>query len=254
MNYRYLEERDGTMKQLLTHIAVAMSHRARQTGWRVHVIRLVTLVAALGVVVLTLSAGGETSESCQKTGQGGRKFFCDDFNSRWEPQGGIWTDEAGNYVGEGTFDTLCTYGFSNNETLIQDLEASNVDIQLDMRSIQGVDKGIILRSTDAGNQIELNFRAERPGAYPADLVVQELVNCQFIFHTQEFEVLIPPHQVGETIHVHITLIGNRLQVWIDAHLVLDRSFPFVATRGRVGLAVINAGITAFDNVLVKVLK
>lgn len=158
------------------------------------------------------------------------------------------------YVGEGTFDNRCTYGFSNNETLIQDLDASNVDIQLDMRSIERVDKGIILRSTGADNQIELDFRAERPGAYPADLLVQELVNCQFIRHTQEFEVLIPPHQVGETIHVRITLIGNRLQVWIDGQRVLNRSFPFVATKGQVGLAVINAGITAFDNVSVKVLK
>jgi hypothetical protein len=242
------------MKQLFTHIAVVMSQRARQIGSWVRVSRLLTLVAALCFVVLTLSADGQTSESCQKTGQGGRKLFCDDFNSHWEPQGGVWMVEENEYVGEGTFDNFCTYGFSNNETLIQDLDATNVDIQLHMRSIERVDKGIILRSTGPGNQIELDFRAERPGAYPADLLVQELVNCQFIRHTQEFEVLIPPHQVGQTIHVRITLIGNRLQVWIDAHLVLDRSFSFVATKGQVGLAVINAGITAFDNVSVKVLK
>ena len=242
------------MKQFFTHIVAAMSHRARQTGWRVRVSRILTLVTALCVVVLTFSALGQTSEFCEKTRQGGRKSFCDDFSSRWEPQGGVWMVERHEYVGEGTFENLCTYGFSTNETLIQDLDASNVDIQLDMRSIERVDKGIILRSTGSGSQIELDFRAERPGAYPADLLVQELVNCQFIRHTQEFEVLIPPHQVGETIHVRITLIGNRLQVWMDGQRVLDRSFPFVATRGQVGLAVINAGITAFDNVLVKVLK
>jgi len=242
------------MKQLFTDIAVAMSHRARQNGWRVRFSRLLTLVAALCVVVLTFSALGQTSEFCEKTGQGGRKSFCDDFTSRWEPQGGVWEVDSQEYVGEGTFNASCTYGFSNNETLIRDLEASDVDIQIDMRSIERVDKGIILRSSGANNQIELDFRAERPGAYPADLLVQELVNCEFMRHTQEFEVLIPPHQVGETIHVRIRLVGNRLQVWIDGHLVLNRSFPFAATRGRVGVAVIAAGITAFDNMRVHVLK
>ena len=242
------------MKQLFTHIVVAMSHRARQTAWRVRVSRLLTLVTALYVVVLTFSALGQTSELCEKTGQGGRKSFCDDFTSRWEPQGGVWEVDSQEYVGEGTFNASCIYGFSNNETLIRDLEASNVDIQIDMRSIERVDKGIILRSSGADNQIEINFRAERPGAFPSDLLVQELVNCEFIRHTQEFEVLIPPHQVGETVHVRVMLVGNRLQVWIDGELVLNRPFPFVATKGQVGLAVIASGITAFDNVLVKVLK
>jgi hypothetical protein len=43
-------------------------------------------------------------------------------------------------------------------------------------------------------------------------------------------------------------------VWIDGQLVLNRSFPFAATKGQIGLAVIDGGITAFDNVRVHVLK
>ena len=39
-------------------------------------------------------------------------------------------------------------------------------------------------------------------------------------------------------------------VWIDGKLVLDRSFPFQAKSGSVGLAAIDDGITAFDNVQV----
>jgi hypothetical protein len=143
-------------------------------------------------------AGDGTSSRFRKDEPRGSKFFCDDFSSgtaeRWEPQGGAWTVAGGQYVGDGLFDRPCP-GFSNNETLIHDLKARNVDIQLDMQSIQRVDKGIILRSTGPGNQIELNFRAERPGEFPADLIVQEVVNCQPILYTPEFSVLIPPHQV-----------------------------------------------------------
>src|SRR5215472_9181820 len=140
------------MKQRFTHIAVTVSHRARQGGWRAHVSRLLIFATALCVVVPILAAGGQTSGFCKKTGQGRPKFFCDDFSSgtaeRWEPEGGVWTVEGGQYVGEGTFDMPCP-GFSNNETLIRDLEASNVDIRLDMRSIERVDKGLILHSTGA---------------------------------------------------------------------------------------------------------
>jgi hypothetical protein len=163
----------------------------------------------------------------------------------------VWTVEDGEYVGEGTFNPTCS-GISFDElngTLIRNLEASNVDIRVDMRSIERVDKGIILRSTGPDNQIELNFRADPF----SDLIVQELVDCEFITHLPEFEVLIP-HQEGETIHTRVKLIRNHLQVWINGRLVLNRSFPFAAMRGGVGLAVIEGGITAFDNVEVHVLK
>jgi hypothetical protein len=236
-----------------------MSYRAKQGSWHAHISRLVTLTMVLCIIVPTLAAEGQTSGFCKKTGQEEPKFFCDDFSSgtaeRWEPDGGVWTVEDGEYVGEGTSDTFTPCGFILNQSLIRDLAASDVDIQADMRSIERVDKYIVLRLTKPfDNQIAVNFRAERPGEFPADLIVQEVIGCEFILHTAEFEVLIPPHQVGETIHVRVKLIGNRVQVWIDNHLVLNRSFPFAATTGRMGLAVIEGGITAFDNVQVHVLK
>jgi len=66
--------------------------------------------------------------------------------------------------------------------------------------------------------------------------------------------LLPPHQVGQTIHVPVRLTGQRLRVWSDHLLVLDRVFPFAVQRGRVGLGVIEAGTTTFDNVKVLVLR
>jgi len=113
-----------------------------------------------------------------------------------------------------------------------------------MRSQQRVDKGIVLRSTGPGDQIELNLRADPYN----DLVVQELAACQFVL--LEFAAQIP-HQMQQAIDVHAKLVGDRLVVWIDGDLVLDRSFPFQAKSGSVGLAVIrDDGITAFDNVQV----
>ena len=233
------------------------SHVDRQVRSPKRLIRSLIFAAVLWMVVPMLSAGAKSSDLCDQPAQGGVTAFCDDFNSgsaeNWSPQGAaIWTVERGRYIGAGAFGAPCT-GFSSKETLIRGLQASNVDIELDMQSIERVDKAIILRSTGPDNQIEINFRAERPGEFPADLIVQEVVNCQFILHTPEFEVLIPPHQVGETIHVRVRLTGNRLQVWIDHVLVLKRSFPFTAMQGRVGLGVIEMGITAFDNVQVEVL-
>lgn len=177
--------------------------------------------------------------------------FCDDFSdgtdTRWEPQGGLWQVTANEYVGTGVVDACVVSGFSSNETLIGDLRASDVELRVEMRSQQRVDKGIVLRSTSPTDQIELNFRADPFN----DLVVQELAACQFIM--LEFVAQIP-HQVGQTIDVRVKLIGDLLCVWIDGELVLSRRFPFRATSGSIGLAAINAGITAFDNVQVDVLN
>jgi hypothetical protein len=217
------------------------------------------LAAGIVLVALALPSPGEaqgpqrTYTTAGLTGQGGPIFF-DDFNDgtaqRWEPQGGVWTVQNGQYVGEGVTEVRCPGdGLGANDTLIRDLELSDVDMEVDMRSIQRVDKAIILRSTSPENQIELNFRADPFG----DMYVQELVDCEGNPNIPEFRVPIP-HQVGETIHVRAKLIGNHLQVWIDGSMVLDRSFSFVNTTGRVGLGVINdefgEGITAFDNVQV----
>jgi hypothetical protein len=175
--------------------------------------------------------------------------FCDDFSdgtdTRWEPLGGSWEVVGNEYVGTGGPDS-CATGTSTNETIIRDLSAENVEMRLEMRSQQRVDKGIILRSTGPGDKIALNFRADPFN----DLVVQELGACQFIVFDSNTRI---PHQMGQTIDVRIKLVGDHLAVWVDDQLVLDRSFPFHATSGSVGLVVIDDGVTAFDNVQVALL-
>src|SRR6266487_1104142 len=162
-------------------------------------------------------------------------FFCDDFSTgstdQWSPGEGLWTVKDGAYVGEGTDERFGCGEFPTNQTLIRDFQARDVDLELDMMSIQRVDKILVLRSADPDNQIELNFRAERPDEFPSDLVVQERSRCNFTLLTPEFSVLIPPHQVGQTIHTRAQLVHERLRVWIDGTLVLNRSFPFSVRSG-----------------------
>ena len=175
--------------------------------------------------------------------------FCDDFSdgtdANWLPQGGLWEVIDNEYVGTGVQDA-CATGFSSNETLIRDLRARNVELRVDLRSQQRVDKGIVLRSTGPGEQIELNFRADPFN----DLVVQEVVACNL--ELLSFDPI--PHQMGQTIEVQVRLIGDVLEVWIDGELVLSRCYDFRATSGSVGLAVIDDGVSAFDNVQVDVLN
>jgi hypothetical protein len=177
--------------------------------------------------------------------------FCDDFESgsaeNWQPYDGTWTVDSREYVGRAGTDQ-CGTGFSSNESLIRHVNAADVDVRLEMRAMQRVDKGIVLRSTSAGDQIELNFRAS---PFFSDLVVQELVGCQFNF----LDAVAVPHEMGEVLKVHVRLVGQRLTVWVGGRPVLDRLLPFQAKRGAVGLAVItDHGVSGFDNVRVKVLK
>jgi hypothetical protein len=183
--------------------------------------------------------------------------FRDDFDNGnadcWAPDSfGTWQVVNGSYVGVGTsLPGACASPTS--QTLINNFQAQDIDIQVDMTSLVQVDKLIILRSTGRGDQIELNFRARRPGAFPADLVVQEWSGCTFSLLTQEFEVLTPVgvDEVGQTVHARVQLTGSRLHVWMNGIEVLDRTFNFAnGGTGGVGLAVLATGTTAFDNVLV----
>jgi hypothetical protein len=170
--------------------------------------------------------------------------FCDDFSdgvaARWEAQGAIWQVVDGEYVGTGAPEACGGVGFSSNETFIRDLSAADVEVRFDMRSIQRVDKAIVLRSTGPGDQIEVNFRADPFN----DIAVQELSGCQF----RLLEFFPAPHPMNETIEAHVKLVGNRLTVWLGGELIVDRRFDFLQTSGSVGLGVIDAGVTAFDNV------
>jgi hypothetical protein len=246
-----LEQQMHAVNRLKQARARDMLRRARLGGWHAHISLLLVLATTLCIVVPTLASEDQPRGFCKRTDQEGQKFFCDDFSSgtaeQWEPQVGVWTVEDGEYVGEGTFNPTC-FGISNDElngTLIRNLEASAVDVRVDMRSIERVDKGIILRSTGPDNQIELNFRADPF----SDLIVQELVDCEFITHLAEFEVMIP-HPVGETIHTRVKLIRNHLQVWINGHLERFsgqcRTSPLWANHARASnsVTVASARVTA----------
>ncbi len=201
------------------------------------------------------SYDGAAAEPCHhRSARATAAFFCDDFSvgnaDRWSSSGGLWAVADGRCLGEGTDEQLGCGEFPTNQTIIRHFQARHVEIELDMMSIARVDKILVLRSIDPDNQIEVNFRAERPDEFPADLVVQERSECAFTLLTPEFSVLIPPHQVGESIHVRVQLVHDRLRVWIDGMQVLNRSFPFAVRRGALGVGVVGGGVTAFDNVFV----
>jgi hypothetical protein len=116
-----------------------------------------------------------------------------------------------------------------------------------MHSIQRVDKGLVLRSTDPGNQIELNFLA----APYNTLAIQHSIDCE-----QAYLSFVPfEHQLGEIIRVRVRLVGQRLRVWVNGRSLVDGEYPFRVTAGRVGVAVISdLGYSVFDNVRVEVLR
>jgi hypothetical protein len=204
------------------------------------------------VAVYDLKAPLPTQPFCATVTQG-PKTFCEDFESggaeRWQPLAGTWSVVDGEYVGRAGDETCGDV--SNSQSVIQHLEATDVDLHLQMRSIQRVDKAVILRSTSSANQIALNFLA-----YPFDaLAIQQISNCQLTI----FQVLggIPAlhHEFGEIVDVRVKLVGQRLQVWMKGQLVLDGLFPFRVTRGSVGVGLIpDLGYSIFDNVRVDVLK
>ena len=227
------------------------------TRWRVRTLQSLTvtflLTTATGIDVVAAEDAAVTTTSagtgCSLTSN---TNFCDNFNSgradRWSTEGGIWKVVDRRYVGTPTFDSsFSPCGRPTGQSLIRGVRARNLDMRVDLTSLTGVDKFVVLRSTDSDNQIELNFRAAPFG----DLVVQEKRLCDFFFHTQEFEVLIP-HEIGQTIRTRIRLIGDRLTVWIDGTRVLNRIFPFTARAGRAGVGVWT-GKVGFDNVRVCVL-
>lgn len=181
-------------------------------------------------------------------------MFCDDFNdgdaAAWVPEGGAFSVEGGRYIGRGPETVGGPCGASMmTASLREGSSARDVAVHVAMRSLTRVDKVIVLRATDASNRIELNFRADPLN----DLVVQELVGCDFIHLTDEGEVVLP-HAMEETLHIDVELRGDRLVVVRDGELVLDRSFEFANDGpGLVGVAVIDRAVTSFDSFWVETL-
>jgi hypothetical protein len=183
--------------------------------------------------------------------------FCLDFNdgtaSGWTPEGGGWSVDNGVYVGTApTLDGASCTASSMMTSMLDDIEARNVRITLDMMSKERADKLIVLRGLDPNNRIEINFRARYTDESAGDLVVQELVDCVQTFHTERFSVPLP-HEIEQIIHVEITLLDDSLTVVVDEQQVLNAQFPIADRVGRVGLGVIEGGTTWFDDVIIEVL-
>lgn len=175
---------------------------------------------------------------------------CEDFDEgnaeNWQPVDGTWFVQHDEYVARAGNDR-CGTGFSSNESLIGGLQATDVDMSLEMRSIQRVDKGIILRSIDPSNQIELNILAAPYNI----LYIGQLIDCQ----SQQYYSVPIEHQLGEVIKVRVRLVGQRLMIWVNGRSILDGEFPFFMRQGAVGMTVItDLGYAVFDNVRVDVLR
>ena len=176
--------------------------------------------------------------------------LCDTFNSgtakRWQPVGGSWTVENLKYVGRGNAD-LCGTGISSNESLVRDLQASDVDVQAEIRSFAGSARAFVLRSTGPGNQIEVNIIGEQSAVF-----VQELRNCQPTI--QQWLYFPVRFRSNVTAHFRAQLLGDYLRVWMNDHLYIEHELPFASTRGAVGLGVPDGESAAFDNVRIDVLR
>src|SRR4051794_8312690 len=79
-------------------------------------------------------------------------LFQDNFNSgaasHWIPQGGMWVVSNRKYVGQGTTSgtpTACGVPLDIAQSVISGLRATDVEVEVDMRSIERVDKFIVLR-------------------------------------------------------------------------------------------------------------
>ncbi len=179
----------------------------------------------------------------------GAVTLCDDFAdgeaSGWTPEGGSWAVVDGRYIGMGpsSLDPSQCAASLMTASLRSGTEATNVAMHVDIGAEARADKTIVLRAADGRNRIELNFRS----APYDDLVVQELVDCELVFHTGEAEIHVPQPE-GERIFVDVTLEGQHLVVLVNGQMVVDRDFTFANTgQGLVGVAVIDSAITSFDS-------
>jgi hypothetical protein len=221
----------------------------------------------VSIIGLTLIVGCELPEESGLDLPPASTFSCDsldgsedaciDFNDGddrgMRTEGGGWSVAERWYVGEGpaTVAGDCTDSLLTH-AIIPDVEAQDVEVRMTMAALERVDKAIVLRSADAANRIQLNFRARDAGDY-GDLMVQEVVNCEFVRHTTDGEIAIP-HDMSDPIDVRVDLIGTHLRVVMNGDLALDRDFPALSVRnGSIGMAVIDNSMTLFDDVVIKVL-
>lgn len=207
------------------------------------------VLIALSWGALMLGCDDEPQFDCTEMDGRADLVFCDDFSDgeagSWTASGGNFSVSGGRYVGEGPDEIdggMCSASMMV-ASIREGARSRDVRIHAELRSLERVDKVLVLRATDDANRIELNFRA----APYDDLMVQELVDCELIYFTEDGEVPLP-HEMNERITVDVELRGDRLTVRRDGELVLDREFSFTNTEGDVGVAVIERGAAEFDSV------
>lgn len=211
-----------------------------------------------GFALVLLLAGceddgdGEPQLSCESL-EDRDLVFCDDFAdgtaAGWTPEGGSWSVVDGRYVGSGpaSLDALPCGASRMTASLREGSASTDVRLHAELGSLARVDKTLVLRATDGSNRIELNLRSDPLN----DLVVQELVDCEAVFLTEEGSIPVP-HGFDERIEVEVELRGEHLRVRVDGEVVLDRDFDFANTEeGQVGVAVIDNAITSFDSVWIE---
>jgi hypothetical protein len=175
-------------------------------------------------------------------------MFCEDFNDGladdWSAEGGDWSVMDGRYVGiapESVLGSECGASLMT-ASLYEGISPENVGFHVEMQGFDRLEKTIVLRAVSPSNRIELNFRGDPIN----DLMVQELRDCELVYHTTEGEIAVP-HGM-EPISVDVELRGDSLIVLVGGQPIVDRTFPFAIRPGRVGVAVIENSSVAFDSV------
>lgn len=193
---------------------------------------------------------------------------CYDFSNSGDataftPQGGTWTIVNGGYVGRGPAKAVTcpeTEGSKMTASTLSGFAAADVRVHAKMTSLTLADKVIVLRERGPGNRLEVNFRAGfvyDGQAGGDDMVIQELVDCQYSRHVQPGVVKIP-HVELQAITVDVELRGQQIKVTVDDKVVYDHKVSDtvdVATApGSVGFGVFYTGVQMFDDFVVETLK
>lgn len=209
-------------------------------------------LAVLMTSVLAIACDDEPQLDCADMDGMPEIVFCDDFNDgeagSWTSTGGHFSVSGGRYIGEGPdeVDAGACGASLMTASLREGSGSADVAMHAELRSLERVDKVLVLRASDPSNRIELNFRADPLN----DLIVQELVDCELVYHTAEGEIPLP-HAMEDTLEIDVELRGDRLIVMRDGELVVDRAFDFANAEGDVGVAVIEGGVTSFDSVWIE---
>jgi hypothetical protein len=229
--------------------------------------------------------GGGANDSAGGTGAGGTSvaptpstFVCSDLGAlasdasdrkcydfsnssdttAFAADGGDWKPVDGAYFGHGP-EAVVTCVDSDSKltaTTLTGFSAADVRVHAKLTSLSGVDKALVLRARDSGNRIEINFRANfvlDDATHGNDLVIQELINCEYKRYVNIGDVLIP-HTAGQTIAVDVELSGQRVKVTVDGNVKYDSTLPVATAAGSVGFALFLNSVAMFDDFVVETLK